>query len=123
MISLKQLKKSFFHAFRGVAIVFRTEQNFRIEVLISIVVIGAGFFFSVTSNEFIVLILLIGAVLALEMINSVFERIIDSFKPRIHPIVMDIKDIMAGVVLLVSLIAVLVGIEIFDAYIYKLVSG
>lgn len=123
MINPRRLKQSLAHALRGVKVVFTSEQNFRIQVLVAIVVIAAAIFFGVTSNEFILIILLIGAVLTLEMINSVLERIVDSFKPRIHPIVKDIKDIMAGVVFLVSLIAVLVGIEIFDAYIYALVVG
>lgn len=82
-----------------------------------------AFLFHVTSSEFIILTLIIGSILALEMINSIFERIVDSFKPRIHPIVRDIKDIMAGTVLLVSVIAIIIGFTIFDSYILELVIG
>ena len=96
MISLHRLKQSLTHALRGVRVVFVAEQSFRLQVIAAIAVVAAGFYFQVTSNEFVILMLLIGAILSLEMINSIFERIVDSFKPRIHPIVKDIKDIMAG---------------------------
>jgi undecaprenol kinase len=65
------------------------------------------------AEEWIVILLLVGSVLALEMINSIFERIVDTFKPRIHPAVRDIKDIMAATVLVASLIAAIIGLTIF----------
>ena len=122
-MSVKQLKGSVTHAIHGVIVVFRSEQSFRIQVVAAALALIASVFFHITSNEFIVVILLIGAVLTLEMINSVFERIVDVFKPRIHPIVKEIKDIMAAAVLITSLIALLVGIEIFDGYLAALVLG
>ncbi len=121
MIDLKQLKSSFAHALRGVIVVYKNEQSFRLQILIGIIVLALALFFSVSSFEYIILILLIGCILSLEMINSIFERIVDSFKPRIHPIVKDIKDIMAGTVLLVSIMAVIIGITIFDSYFIELV--
>ncbi|MBT5808101.1 diacylglycerol kinase family protein [Candidatus Uhrbacteria bacterium] len=123
MISLHRLKQSLTHALRGVRVVFVAEQSFRLQVIAAIAVVAAGFYFQVTSNEFVILMLLIGAILSLEMINSIFERIVDSFKPRIHPIVKDIKDIMAGAVLVASVAAVAIGVTIFDSYILALVSG
>jgi undecaprenol kinase len=123
VIDPNRLKRSFAHALRGVVVVFRHEQSFRLQVIAAATVIFLAILFSVSSSEFIVLLLLIGSILALEMINSIFERIVDSFKPRIHPIVKDIKDIMAGTVLLVSLIAIVIGVAIFDSYVVELVLG
>lgn len=113
MISIKQLGSSFKHAFRGVRIVFKNEQNFRIQVIVGAIAILLAFAFKLNANQFIVVLLLIGAVLALEMINSIFERIVDTFKPRIHPAVRDIKDIMAAAVLVTAFIAAIIGITIF----------
>ena len=121
MIDLKRLKSSFSHALRGVVVVFKHEQSFRLQILAGFVVLLLALFFSVSSFEYIILILLIGCILTLEMINSIFERIVDSFRPRIHPIVKDIKDIMAGTVLLVSIMSVIIGITIFDSYFIELV--
>ncbi len=120
MINLKQLKKSFLHAVHGVKVVFQSEQSFRIQVIVAIIVLLFAVYVEVTDFEMIVLILLVGSILSLEMINSIFERIIDTFKPRIHPIVKDIKDIMAGTVLVGSLMALFVGLIIFAPYVYLL---
>ncbi len=121
MISVGQFFRSVRHALRGVAVVFASEQSFRIQVYITLCVIVAGIVFEVKTYEWILLVLLIGSVLTLELINTIFERIVDSFKPRIHPMVKDIKDIMAGAVLIVSLIAAVLGITIFYPHFVDLV--
>lgn len=113
MIHVGRLFASFRNALRGVFVVFRTEQSFRLQVVAGFVTILLAWYFQVTPFQWVVLILFIGCVLVLELINSVFERLVDSFKPRIHPAVRDIKDIMAGVVLLASAAAAAVGVWIF----------
>lgn len=122
MIHVGRFFKSLKHALRGVSVVFATEQSFRIQVYVALLVLVFGIFFQVRSHEWIVLVLLIGSVLTLELINSIIERIVDSFKPRLHPIVKDIKDIMAGAVLIVSLIAATIGTTIFYPHFIELVS-
>ncbi len=123
MIRLRQLAKSFKHAAHGVAVVFRSEQNFRIQVIAAVIVLLAALWFRVRYEEWIILIFLIGAVLVLELVNSILERIVDTFKPRIHPVVKDIKDIMAAAVLIVSFIALLVGVTIFYPHVVLLVPA
>ncbi|HAU66688.1 TPA: diacylglycerol kinase [Candidatus Uhrbacteria bacterium] len=123
MIELSRLVKSFSHALRGVRVAFKTEQSFRIQIGIAFFVLLFAFFFQIQAFEWIVLLLLVESVLILELINSIFERIIDTFKPRIHPVVRDIKDIMAGVVLLGSLISLFVGITIFFPHVLELVRS
>jgi diacylglycerol kinase len=113
MIEPSRLRQSFSHALRGVRVVFETEQSFRIQCLVAALTVLAAALLGVSRSEWIVLLLLVGAVLTLEMINSVFERIVDAFRPRIHPVVHDIKDIMAATVLLVSAAAAVVGLSIF----------
>ena len=113
MIHPRQFFSSVRHALRGVGVVFRSEQSFRLQVAGAVVALVAGFAARLSRNEFIVVLLLIGAVLTLEIINSIFERLVDSFQPRIHPVVRDVKDIMAGAVLIVSFVALVVGAVIF----------
>lgn len=121
MIELSRFMKSFQHALRGVRVVFSSEQSFRIQFYITLFVLVLAVVFRVSLWEWIVLLFLAGAVLSLELINSVFERMIDAFKPRIHPVVRDIKDVMAGTVLIASLIAAAIGIIIFSPYVLELV--
>jgi len=122
MIHLGRFLKSVQHALRGVKVVFASEQSFRIQVFMAFCVLVAGVVFQVRAHEWIILVLLIGSVLTLELINSIFERIADSFKPRIHPMVKEIKDIMAGAVLIVSVISAVVGITIFYPHVAPLVG-
>lgn len=120
MIRLRQFLQSFRHAVRGVAVVFRHEQSFRLQVVAGVGAIALGLYFRISSSHLLIMLAMIAAVLSLEIVNSIFERIIDGFKPRIHPIVRDVKDAMAGAVLIASLFSALIGIVIFWPYIQKL---
>ena len=82
-ISIKQLRQSFWYALRGIGYVFRHEQNFRIEIIIAIVVVFWARWFGVRQYEFIVLLLLIFAVLTLELVNSSLEKFFDVVHPRL----------------------------------------
>ena len=113
MINLKQLYKSFSHAIHGVKTVFKQEQSFRIQTIAGLLAVILSFYFKITQFEFLLVILMIGFVMSLELINSVIERLIDSQKPRIHPVVKEIKDIMAATVLFASLLALIIGVVIF----------
>ncbi|MBI5794572.1 diacylglycerol kinase family protein [Candidatus Uhrbacteria bacterium] len=123
MIHLRRLAKSFSHAIHGVVVVFQSEQNFRIQVAAAILVFFLALFFRVRYEEWIILLFLTGAVLILELVNSILERIVDTFKPRIHPVVKDIKDIMAAAVLIASVIAVMVGVIIFYSPVSLLIAS
>lgn len=108
------------HAMRGIWVVFRSERNFRIQTAMTVLILCAGFILGVRLWEYILLILLCASVLVLELFNSVIERIADGLKPRLQPIVRDIKDLMAGAVLLVATTAAVVGVLIFLPYIVEL---
>ena len=120
MINLKQLKNSFTHALRGVKTVFKQEQSFRIQAFAGIVAVGMSIYFKIGQFEFLLILLMIGFVMSLELINSIIERLVDSHKPRIHPVVKEIKDIMAATVLFASLLAAVIGVVIFYPYISQL---
>jgi len=113
MINFKQFVISFTHACRGVKILIKTEQSFRLQIAIGAAALLLLAIFPISSFERIVVLLLIALVLSLEMINSIFERLVDTFKPRIHPVVGEIKDIMAAAVLVMSVGAAIIGLEIF----------
>lgn len=112
MIEIKKLKRSIKHALRGVKIVFQTEQSFKIQSIFAFLVIILAIYFQITSFEWIILLLMSTIILTLELFNSIIERILDAFRPRIHPIVKDIKDIMAATVLIMSVAAVMIGVTI-----------
>jgi len=120
MENLKRLFKSFRNAGKGLKYVLKNEQNFQLEVLIGILVISLMFVFSIRGWEKIALFIVIFAVLVMELINTIMERVVDILKPRVHPYAQVIKDIMAAAVLISSIGAVVIGILIFFPYVRDL---
>ncbi|MEK7665903.1 MAG: diacylglycerol kinase [Patescibacteria group bacterium] len=109
--------KHIHYATRGLFHVFQTEVSFRVQLGVAIVVLVMMNVYPLMNWERIILLLLIGSVLVLEVINSVLERLVDSFKPRVHPVVGEIKDMMAGAVLVSSVVSAIVGVLIFWPYV------
>jgi len=116
MEELRRFKRSLKHAFDGMVYAISHEKNFRIEIMMAIFVIALMFIFKMKSWEVIVLLLMIMWVLVLELVNTVFERVVDILKPRIHPYARLIKDLTAAVVLISSIVAAIIGIIIFYTY-------
>ena len=75
-------------------------------------------YFQVSLWQAIILILVIASVLVLELINTIFEKMVDILRPRIHYYAEVIKDVMAAAVLVTSIAAVIVGILIFAPYFF-----
>lgn len=110
---VKSLFKSFSAAFAGLKHTFNHEQNFRLQILAAIVVLIVTAVFPLKVWEVILVILLLVAVLAMELLNTALEYFADLLKPRLHHYVSVIKDIMAAAVLITSLGALIIGLIIF----------
>lgn len=100
-------------AFRGIAILVRTQFHARIHLLATIVVIVAGISCSVSRTEWCLLVLSIGLVWASEAVNTAIEAAVDLASPEFHELAGSAKDVAAGAVLLASLAAAVVGGLIF----------
>lgn len=120
MDNFKRLFKSFKYAFRGLKYSLRNEQNFQVEVLMGLFIVFLMYLLPTRTLEKIALVIVIFAVLVIELINTIFERVVDMLKPRVHPYAQLVKDIMAAAVLLSSLGAIIVGIFIFWPYLKEL---
>ena len=120
-MNFSRMIQSFKDAMRGVSFVFRNEQNFRLQILVGLLVVLSGWYFGLTKTEWIVIIFLIISVITLEFLNSAVEKFADILKPRLDLHVQVVKDIRAGVVFLASCGAVINGVLIFYPYIIDLV--
>lgn len=112
-ISFSRWKRSVIWAGRGIKFAFSIQSNFFLMVLIALVVIAAGFIVRLSLEEWIIILLLIGFVLSLEMFNTAIERMLDFLEPHFSPPIGKIKDILAGGVLIASIIAAILGLLIF----------
>ncbi|TSD01994.1 MAG: diacylglycerol kinase [Parcubacteria group bacterium Athens0714_25] len=117
---IRNFRKSLSHAIRGLFYVLKNERNFQIELAVAMGVLILVWYFKIKNWEAIILMLMIMWVLISELINTVMERIVDILKPKIHPYARLVKDIMAAVVLISSIVAVIVGVIIFLPYIKEL---
>jgi len=115
IFNFKKFTQSVSYAIRGLRSVSR-EQNFRIQVVSALSVIVLIILLGLKVWETVALLMMITLVLVLEIINSIFECIVDILEPRVHPHAKTIKDMMASAVLIASLGAFLVGILILWPY-------
>lgn len=113
---LNSIGSSFGHAWRGLRLAFVTERSFRIQVAVALVVILLVSLMPFSPWERVILLVATSAVLVLELLNSTVERLVDLFKPRLHPYVRDVKDLMAGAVLVASIFALIVGLMVVWPY-------
>ncbi len=119
LINFHKLGKSFKYAMRGFWYVLKNEQNIKLHVLIGFGVVVMMIYFKVALWQAIILFLVITMVIVLELINTIFEKMVDILKPRIHYYAEVIKDVMAATVLVASIGAVIIGILIFAPYIFS----
>ena len=105
--------KSFSHAVRGIAISLFGERNMRIHFAAVILVAFAGYYYEISSLEWLALLLCISMVIGLELVNSSIERICDFVESDLNSKIRDIKDISAGAVLWVSFVSVVVAAIVF----------
>lgn len=105
--------KSFKHAWRGLKIVLRSEHNFRFHLLAATVAVALGYWRGLSRSLWIALLLVIAMIFALEIFNSAIERLVDILAPKTHGYAKEIKDLLAGMVLLVSFFAVIIAFIIF----------
>ncbi len=110
---MQKFSRSLRYALRGLSYTFRHEHNFQIEVIFAAMVLVAALLFRLSPTEQSFLIIMVCIVLALELLNTAVERLVDMMKPCVHPYAKVVKDIMAAAVLMSSLLAVLIGCIIF----------
>lgn len=108
-----KLFQSFNHAFQGIMYAARTQQNMRIHLLIGLLVVVGSLFLRLDRYYVIALVIIIAVVLALELVNTAVEAVVDLLTVAHHPLAKTAKDAAAGAVLVASLAAIVIGYLIF----------
>lgn len=111
-MNIKKFFRSFRFASQGIWTACR-EQNFRSHIVSAVVVLVAGYFSELSKFEWMIVVLLIGLMWALEMMNTAIERVVDLASPNIHPLAKQAKDVAAGAVLVFAMISAIIGLLIF----------
>lgn len=85
---------------QGFQAVWKTEQAFRQEAILALILVPVAIFLPVAPIERLFLIATIFLVLIVEIINSAIEAVVDRFGPEIHPLSGKAKDLGSAAVLL-----------------------
>jgi diacylglycerol kinase len=110
---VKRLFHSFRHAFRGLSVAYKTQPNFRLHLLATVVALALGVFIRISLGEWAALIIVIALVLGAELFNTALEFLADRITTDQDPLIGKAKDISAAAVLVLALAAALTGALIF----------
>lgn len=110
---LERYLKSFAHAISGIIYALFNEHNMVIILLATIVTILAGFYYDISTSEWLFCILIIGMVAGSEMINTAIEAVVDLETMKIHPLAKIAKDTASSATLIFSITALIGAILIF----------
>ena len=121
-MSFPRLIKSIQYAGRGLKQTWKEELNFRIEVIIAILILFISCWLQLEAVKITIIVLACGLVLTLELVNTMIEHISDMLKPRLDQYVRQIKDISSAAVLVAALTAVVIACYLILPLIWKLLS-
>ena len=105
--------KSIGYAFKGAYLLITTEASLKVQFFIGVVMTIAGFHYKLSATEWIIQILTIALIMALEGLNTAIEEIADFIHPEQHQKIGLIKDLAAGAVFIFAIAAVIVGCIIY----------
>ena len=105
--------KSVGWAYKGAIILLRTEASIKIQFVVAIMVTIAGFYFEISSTEWLFQVAMIGLVMSIEGLNTAIEAIADFIHPEHHPSIGHIKDVAAGAVFIAAISAIIVAAIIY----------
>jgi len=117
IFKMKKFCRSVKNATDGIRETLIFERNFRIMLIMTTAIIATMFYFPTSRIEKAIISTAIFAVLTLEMVNIVIERLLDFIHPGHNEEVRIIKDLIAAIVLIASFGAVVIGLIIFWPYI------
>lgn len=120
---MEKFLTSFVYAFKGIALVFHKNRNITIQLAIGIAVIVFSIAVKIPAGDLAIIIMTVFLVITLEAVNTAIERMIDIISPKRHAGYGKIKDIMAGAVLMASIMAVIVGIILLWKPLINLLPG
>lgn len=107
------MKRDWFSSFNdaatGLVRTTRTQRNLRYHLLFAFLAIVLSLFANITREEFVLITLAIGMVIAVELVNSAMEEVVDLVTENYHPLAKKAKDTAAGAVLVAAGAALVSG--------------
>ena len=105
--------EAWYNAINGIVYTATTQRNFRIQLVLAVIVLALSLFYGLGTTEFLCLVFALFFVIFAEMVNTAIETVVDLFVYVYHPKAKIAKDVAAGAVVLSASNALIVGYFIF----------
>ena len=99
-----------YNAIAGLRSAWQGERNFQLQVILGLVAVAVFAAVRPAVIWWALIALCIVLVLAAELVNSAIETLADHLHPELHPVVGKVKDMLAGMVLVISIGTVIVAV-------------
>jgi len=119
---LKKHTISISHAFEGMVWAFKTQPNYRIHFILSVLAVIASWFLNVSYSEFLLILTLVVIGIMVEAINTAIELTTDAIDKEWREDIKFAKDVSAGAMLIFSFGALVIAGIIFVPKILALIS-
>ncbi len=107
---------SFKYAFKGLLLVLKTEENIRIHMVISAIVLLLAAYLKVSPTDWVFLIIAVFMVTSAEVFNTSIEHLGDAVTKEKNKYIGAAKDVAAAAVLISSVGAVVIGLIVLLPY-------
>ena len=109
----KRFFRSFGYSLEGLKYAYKYEQSMTIHVIAVVLVITFGLLLKISLMEWLVCFILMGLVMATELINTSIEAVVDLICPKVHPLAKIAKDTASAAVFVFATVAAISGAIIF----------
>ena len=104
---------SFIYAAQGIRAAVREERNMRFHLCAAFYVYLFSLFYDFSATQYALLTIMVVGVMALELVNSSIERVVERPAPERYRTAGVVKDMAAGAVLIFSIGCVVAGVFLF----------
>jgi len=119
---MKAFGRGFVYAARGIA-AGSGGRNFRVMLAMAVGVTGVAWWLGVSGLPGAVLALSVGLVLALELVNTAGELLVDILSPNHDARYGQVKDVLAGAVLIAAVTTAVVGMLVLGPALWERLTG
>ena len=112
--------KSIKYSLNGLYYAYRYEQSLWLHGLATILAIIMGFIFKINLSEWAIIFIALGAILALELINTAIEAAVDLTTTEIHPLAKIAKDCGSAASFVMSIVSIVISMFVFGPYLLEL---
>lgn len=115
ILFIAKVLRSFLYAFNGIVSGF-AERNMRVHGLAAVSIILLSFLLQISLLEWLVVLLLIGLIFAAELVNTAVEELSNIVRDELklsYSATKRARDVAAGAVLVLAIVAALIGSVIF----------